>query len=38
MTITYHKIKEKLNDINWQNMLDERLETDKLCKMFSSTF
>ena len=31
------KIKEKLNDINWQNMLDESLGTDKLYETFSST-
>ena len=31
------EIKEKLNDINLQNMLDGRLGTDKLYKTFSLT-
>ena len=31
-------IKKKLNDINWQNMLDESLGTDKLYETFSSIF
>ena len=31
------KIKEKLNDINWQNILDKSLQTDKLYETFSST-
>ena len=31
------KIKEKLNNINWQNMLEESLGTDKLYETFSSS-
>ena len=31
------KIKEKLNDINWQNMLGKSLQTDTLYETFSST-